>query len=45
MKDCLMILAAVLAAATQARASIPVDDAAQLTQHSLTASTTVRLVP
>jgi hypothetical protein len=31
--------------ATQAHASIPVDDAAQLTQHSVTASTTVKLVP
>lgn len=31
--------------ASQALASIPVDDAAQLTQHSLTASTTVKLVP
>jgi hypothetical protein len=31
--------------AAQARASIPVDDAAQLTQRSVTASTTVKLVP
>ncbi len=45
MKAAVIILAAMLAAATQARASIPVDDAAQLTQHSLTASTTVKLVP
>lgn len=46
MKTILIILAAAAAAlATQAHAAIPVDDAAQLSQHSLTASTTIKLVP
>ncbi|UOK73762.1 hypothetical protein [Ancylobacter polymorphus] len=46
MKTILIILAAAAAAlATQAHAAIPVDDAGQLSQHSLTASTTVKLVP
>jgi hypothetical protein len=45
MKAAVVILAVMLASATQARASIPVDDAAQLTQRSLTSSTTVKLVP
>lgn len=45
MKAVVVILAVMLASATQARASIPVDDAAQLTQRSLTSSTTVKLVP
>ncbi|HAP45876.1 MAG TPA: hypothetical protein DCR30_00795, partial [Afipia sp.] len=44
MKTILIIVAAA-ALATQAHAAIPVDDAAQLSQHSLTASTTVKLVP
>lgn len=45
MRSALIALALLTALATQARASIPVDDAAQLTQHSVTASTTVKLVP
>ncbi|GLI95986.1 hypothetical protein [Methylocystis echinoides] len=44
MKTILIIVAAA-ALATPAHAAIPVDDAAQLSQHSLTASTTVKLVP
>jgi hypothetical protein len=40
-----LAFALVTAFAVQAHASIPVDDAAQLTQHSVTASTTVKLVP
>jgi hypothetical protein len=44
-KQAVLAFALLTAFATQARASIPVDDAAQLTQHSLTASTTVKLVP
>ena len=45
MRCALIAFALLTALATQARASIPVDDAAQLTQHSVTASTTVKLVP
>ena len=45
MKTIVIILAAAAALSTQARAAIPVDDAAQLSQHSITASTTVKLVP
>ena len=45
MRRAVLAFALVTAFAAQARASIPVDDAAQLTQHSVTASTTVKLVP
>ncbi|HEV2575497.1 MAG TPA: hypothetical protein VGU72_27430 [Beijerinckiaceae bacterium] len=46
MRPVTVLLVAVFAGLTaEARAAIPVDDAAQLTQHSLTASTTVKLVP
>lgn len=45
MKTIVIALIAVAALTAQARAAIPVDDAAQLSQHSLTASTTVKLVP
>lgn len=40
-----IIAAALLSSAAPALADIPVNDAAQLTQHSLTASTTTKLVP
>jgi len=45
MRTIVVGLIAVAALTTQAWAAIPVDDAAQLSQHSLTASTTVKLVP
>lgn len=45
MRRTIIAFAFLTAFATQARASIPVDDAAQLTQRSATASTTVKLVP
>lgn len=45
MKTIIIALIAVAALTAPARAAIPVDDAAQLSQHSLTASTTVKLVP
>ena len=40
-----IVVAAIICGVTPALADIPVDDAAQLTQRSQTASTTVKLVP